>query len=225
MCVCVCVCVCVKWHCIGCRGYDSLHQYSVHVQYTLYMYAPKHVSMITALVLQTLLAMSIINLPLLIILQDLVRIIDVMKLGNRIGIIGILVGVVLYGQFSVSLLYFTGGGRLTHTQDLVEITSDYKREGKSERERRKGRRERQGESEWDVGRAKESKKKHREGERGIVGGRGKGGGKKRGREGGREGKEGRREGRREGREGERGNQKIRREATVTCIFIYLQCHV
>lgn len=80
--------------------------------------------MITALVLQPLLPMSIIYLPLLIVLQDLIGIIDIVKLGHRIRVVRIFIGMVLDCEFSIGFLDFTGGGCLTDTQYLVEITSD-----------------------------------------------------------------------------------------------------
>lgn len=58
------------------------------------MYIPKHVALIAALVLQTLLPMSVVDLALLIVLQDLICIIDIVKLGNCIWVVWVFIRMV-----------------------------------------------------------------------------------------------------------------------------------
>ena len=77
------------------------------------------------MVLQPLLPMLVVDLPLLIILEDVISIIDVMELVHSVVILWVLVWVVLHCQLAISLLDLAGGGVLTNAQDLVEITSVY----------------------------------------------------------------------------------------------------
>ena len=77
------------------------------------------------MVLQSLLPMLVVDLSLFVILKDVIRIIDVMKLVHSVVILRVLVRVVLHCQFAIGLLDLTGGRVLTNAKDLVEITSVY----------------------------------------------------------------------------------------------------
>ncbi len=82
---------------------------------------PSTAALVLVVILDAFLAMLVVYFPLLFILKDFVRFVDVVELYNGIVVIGIFVWVIFNGLFSIGLLDLTDGGVFIDAQYLVEI--------------------------------------------------------------------------------------------------------
>ncbi len=100
---------------------------SIAKKKNLLVHKPETASSLACLILEPLLPMLVINLPLFVILQHLINLVDVVEFHHGVFVVRILVRMVLHCQLSICLLDLAGRSVFANSQYLVEVSPGYEK--------------------------------------------------------------------------------------------------